>query len=150
MTHRTEDELLAYALEVVESEEERAAIATHLETCPECRGRLESIRADIEAIAGVRPSRLAAGILDRRPRVQVVRAGLGGVRGFPLRAWLRAAALIVIGLVVGFGVGSRVEREPVFISPAYMEASPPAVAASGAAVSDATAVTPGYYESILE
>ena len=138
MTHRNEDELLAYALEAVESEEERAGIARHLEACSDCRARLESMRAEIDAIAGVRPSCRSAQLPSPIPRPSLA------------AAILRAAALIAVGIVAGFGVGSKVPREPVVISPAYVETSPPAAGAEGSAVSDATAIPAAYYEQIVE
>jgi len=149
MTHKNEDELLAFALEVVPTEKERAGIAKHLETCSECRAHLESIRKDIGVIAGVRPSTAVLPALEGRPSVSAARTGEGRAHRLPGYALLRAAALVAVGIVVGFGAGSRVSREPVFVSSAYVETSPTTAPSEGTAVSDATGVPDAYYEQIV-
>jgi len=148
MTHSSEDELLAYALEVVANEEQRADTAAHLQICPECRGRLEGIRADIDAIAGVRACGSTA--LEPEGSQSAIRELVRGQRRFPVYTLLRAAALIVVGVVVGFGAGSRIHREPVFISPAYTEGSVQAAPAESSAVSDATGIPAAYYEEMAK
>jgi len=147
MTHKNEDELLVYALDVVATEEERVATAEHLEACPECRARLESIRADLGTIAGVRPSSSAAKVLEWHPSADWLSAR--GAHRFPGYALLRAAALIAVGVFVGFGTANRIHREPVFISPAYVEVSEPPSPAGASAVSDATDIPAEYYEQLV-
>jgi anti-sigma factor RsiW len=149
MTHKNEDELLAFALDVVAAEKERAGIAAHLECCPECLARMESIRADIGTIAGVRPCSSAAAALEKRPHASAARASARGPHQFPGYALLRAAALVAVGVIVGFGAGSRAHREPVFVSPAYVEASAPAASTEASAVSDATDIPAEYYEQLV-
>jgi hypothetical protein len=138
MTHRTEDELLAYALEVVDSDEERDAIAAHVAECPECRQRLEHLRQDIEVIGGVRPRR------------QVLRTPYPRQRLAVAHGIIRAAALVVLGFLVGLGASSWAGREPVFLSRAYVELSPPDESLTAYTVSDATDVPIEYYEDIAE
>jgi predicted anti-sigma-YlaC factor YlaD len=145
MTHKNEDELLAYALEVVAGDEERASTEAHLAVCADCRARLEAIKADIETIGGVRPC------VEPRPRLHpsAVQPLEPRAHPFPLYAGLRAAALVAAGILVGFGAASRVHREPVFVSPAYVEVSPPAASSQASSVSDATEVPVGYYDQVL-
>jgi hypothetical protein len=138
MTHKTEDQLLAYALEVTASDEERDDITAHLEACSECRERLESLEKDIELIGAVRPRRQALSMPQSSPRQTV---GL---------AILRAAALIVVGFLVGLGTSSWADREPVFLSPTYLVLSPPTDSLPSHTVSDATDIPVEYYEQILE
>jgi anti-sigma factor RsiW len=145
MTHKSEDELLAYALEVTATEEERGDIAAHLRACPECRARLESIRVDIGAIAAVRPRSSSAATPAGGP--STVRTPEPRGYSSPVYMLLRAAALVAVGIVVGFGIGSRLDREPVFLSPSHIETAPPAVE-NGSAPSDATGLSASYYENI--
>jgi len=138
MKHRNEDELLAFALDVVASEEGRVGIAEHLEACPECRARLENIKADIGTIAAVRPTCSVSQVPRSLPR------------SYSTYSILRAAALVAVGVVVGFGAASRFNREPVFVSTAYVETSSREAPAGASAASDATAVPDAYYDEIAE
>ncbi len=138
MKHRDEDELLAFALDVVASEEERGGMAEHLEVCQECRARLEDIKADVGTIAGVRPTCSVSQAPGSLPRT----ASANSI--------LRAAALVAVGVIVGFGAASRFNREPVFVSPAYVETSSREVPAGASAASDATAIPDAYYDEIAD
>jgi anti-sigma factor RsiW len=158
MTHNSEDELLGYALEAIASDEERASIAAHLAVCSECRMRLKNLRKDIEIIGGVGPRQRVLRIPSPRPRA----LGIPGLR--PHIRWtptprpreavthtiLRTAALIVLGILVGFGASRGVHREPEFVSSAYVTLSPPTDSLTGYTVSDATDIPVHYYERLLE
>ena len=52
MTHITEEQLVAYALDDVEAGT-RAAVEAHVDACPECRTSLEEIRATLDASARI-------------------------------------------------------------------------------------------------
>jgi hypothetical protein len=138
MTHNSEDELLGYALEVIASDEERATIAAHLAVCSECRMRLDNLRKDIETIGGVRPRQPVLRIPNPRPR-EVVTYTI-----------LRTAALIVVGILVGFGASKGVHHEPEFMSSGYVTLLPPTDSLRACTVSDATEIPLHYYEQLLE
>ncbi|MCX5800135.1 MAG: hypothetical protein NTX17_01925 [Candidatus Eisenbacteria bacterium] len=138
MTHNSEDQLLGYALEVIAGDEERAGIAAHLAVCSECSTRLEALRKDIEIIGGARPRQRDLRIPSPRPREAVT------------YSILRTAALIVLGILVGFGASKRVHREPEFLSSSYITLSPPTDSIRTYTVSDATEIPAHYYEQLLE
>ncbi|UCF77865.1 MAG: zf-HC2 domain-containing protein [Candidatus Eiseniibacteriota bacterium] len=139
MSHKSEDELLAYALEVIDDEEQRAGIEEHLDACPECRGQLESLKKDIELIGGLRPCRQPFNIPTPRLRESIA------------YSVLRAAAFVAIGFLVGVGASTRTQqREPVFLSASYVTLSPPAEELAAHAVSDATDISARYYEQVPE
>jgi anti-sigma factor RsiW len=129
MTHIDEDRLLAYALEVLESDSEREEISTHLAGCPECRARLGNVQKDIEIIGSLRPYRRVLAVPNPKARRLTV------------YSLLKAAALVVFGVCIGFGASSLVRQEPTAVVPSYFVLSPPDDCLSGCAVSDATAAS---------
>jgi hypothetical protein len=137
MSHIDEDKLLGYVLEVIERQSERDEIAEHLAGCAECRARLEEIRGDVELIGNVRP-------YGQVLRISNPRAQRWGV--YPV---LRAAAMIVLGIFVGFGASSLVHHRPTEVVPPYAVLSPPADCSSGCAATDVTDVPPQYYQRLL-
>ena len=52
MTHITEEQLVAFALDDVEAGT-RAAVEAHVETCAECRASLDEIRATLDHAASL-------------------------------------------------------------------------------------------------
>ena len=136
--HINEDKLLQFALEVSPTDAERAGIAEHLAICSECSARLEELRKDINVIGGIQPRRQELRMPIPRPWHNVL---------YPI---VRAAALFIFGIVVGFGVSNWILREPAYISPSYLTLSPPPDSIGTYAVSDATGISKGYYEYILE
>jgi len=138
MTHKSEDELLKYSLELVANDEERAAIAVHLATCSECQMSLDRLLRDLEIIGSARSHQQA--LLMPHPRRRSIAA----------QGLLRTAALVVLGVLVGFGASMRVHREPALISSSYIAPAPPVDSVTAPAASDATDVPAHYYEQILE
>ena len=138
MTHISEDDLLRYALEVVASDEERTSVAAHLAVCSECRTRLEKLERDIEVIGSV------------RPRPGLLHIPHQHSRQVSTYAILRAAALVVVGVLVGLGASNWVSREPVFVAPAYITLSAPTDSLTSYSVSDATDISVNYYKQLLE
>jgi anti-sigma factor RsiW len=138
MIHINEDKLLQYALEVSPTDAERAVIAEHLATCSECSARLEELRKDIEIIGGIQPRKQELRMPVPRPRHNHV---------YPI---IRAAALFIFGIAVGFGASNWIHRQPAYISPAYLTLSPPPDSVSTQVVSDATEISKRYYEYVLE
>ena len=50
---------------------------------------------------------------------------------------------------MGFGTANWIGREPAEVTYAYLALTPPSDSQAGCAVSDATEVSPSYYEEIL-
>jgi hypothetical protein len=138
MTHIDENKLLAYALEISESDTEKADIAAHVSTCAECRARLENIQKDIDIISGVQPMRRVLHLPSRPAQSNI------------MNTIIRSAALIIFGIFVGFGASKLIHHEPALVSPAYLTMSPPADSLTGYAITDATEIPARYYKNILD
>jgi hypothetical protein len=128
---------MEFALDVISCDADRADIRRHLDACPECRARLQKLLGDIDVIGGIRPR---TALLSRPGRVSQHRLV------YPI---LRAAALIIIGIAVGFGMSNLADRQPACISAAYVALSPPADSIRGYAVSDATGIPASLYDATL-
>lgn len=137
MIHIDDDRILEYALEIC-SDSERSEIAAHLAECSRCGAELGRIQNDLQAIGGVRPRVRLTGMSGRRSRQTIV------------YSILRAAALIVFGILVGYGASSWLHSVPAPVLPSYMKLSPPEDLPTRVAVSDATEIPSRYYQSILE
>jgi len=125
MKHLDEDSLLEYALELNDGAR-REEIARHLESCVDCRARLEQIKADIDVIGSARgkPTMMPPPVVKKSNVVVSL---------------LRVAAILACGIVVGYGAAQLGQTEHICVEPAYLATSPPSSALSGAA-SDATEV----------
>jgi len=126
MKHIDDDWLLEYALETVSGTGERQEIERHIDDCSECRSRLETIRDDLNFIGSLRPrlTEPKAEILPRRKKY------LYGI--------IRAVALIIFGFFIGLGVSGWGDEDEVYVTPCYVQLSPPADSLEGYAQSDAT------------
>ena len=91
MNHIDDDVLMKMALQLLEEGEE-AVLHKHLFVCNDCRVRLERIQQDIELVGSLEPR-------IERPFIPLPRA-----RGLRITAWLRVAALLFAGFVIGYGV----------------------------------------------
>ncbi|MFH1374177.1 MAG: hypothetical protein ABII79_10305 [bacterium] len=136
--HISEDKLIEYALEIVDVDNERAEIEEHLETCQLCRSRLREVRSDIDTISSIRLDRPVAATPSSTTWHDAV---------YPL---LRVAALIVIGLVAGFGTSLWFEDKPARVVSQYVTLSSPADSVSRYAASDATDISSDYYRHMLQ
>jgi hypothetical protein len=137
MNHPTEDDLLRHALEAYESDSERTKTTTHLQECTDCRARLAGIRSDIGVIAGVRPRRRILQLpTPRQAHLSVY-------------ALVRSAALVILGVALGYGLSSQNRREPVQVSSAYVTLAPPADSLRRYAAADATEVPAPYGTAVL-
>jgi hypothetical protein len=128
MSHFNDDELLEYALETGADQAGRVEIDKHLTVCEECRRRLEEIEKDIRAIGDIQPSSPVLRIPRMRPRA-----------GLVYRA-LRAAALVILGIALGFSGSRMIDRRPAVVSPAYITFSAPPDSMISYVVADATSV----------
>ena len=137
MIHIDENRLLEYALEICPGTE-KTEIAGHLAGCSRCSAVLGKIQDDMRAIGGVRPHVRSRGVSNRHSRYTVM---------FSI---LRAAALIIFGIFIGYGASGWLHRAPAPVSPSYIRPSPPEDLLKGIAVSDATEVPLSYYQHILE
>ena len=111
MQHDDLRELVAsYALDAL-PETERAAIAAHLDVCPECTGELASFRAVLSELAYTAPERRAPEALRARVLAAIDREAQLPA-GAPINApsqrrgtnpwWLAAAAVLAAILVGGY------------------------------------------------
>jgi len=135
--HITEDKLLEYALEITDDNVDQAEIEGHLDACQSCRSRLKELRHDIDVIGSIRPPRPVASI-----------PGVSRWNDAVYRL-LRVAALIVVGLAVGFSASAWLEDEPARVASRYLTLSSPADSVSRYAASDATDISSGYYRHML-
>lgn len=138
MSHFNDDELLEYALETGADQAGRAEIAKHVAACPRCHARLEELRKDIGIIGGVRPL---------PPVLRIPRMPSRSNLTYRL---LKAAALVILGIALGFGGSRLIDRQPAVVTPAYTALSPPPDSVSSYAVADATGLPANYYSLILE
>jgi hypothetical protein len=135
MNHIDDDNLLEHVLEACTDANKSDEIERHLAECTECRDRLEQLREDIDVIGGISP---------QRPRLIIPkrRAGTGYSN-------LRAAALLIFGIFIGFGAGNLMHHPQTYVSPSYVDLRPPELTASAPAESDATGIPQTYYDRML-
>jgi anti-sigma factor RsiW len=138
MNHFNDDELLEYALETGADQSVRAEIARHVAACPECRARFEELREDMGIIGGIRP----IPPVSRIPRMRM--------RSSLVYSILRAAALVILGIALGFGGSRMIDRQPAVVTPAYTALSPPPDSVSSYVVADATGLPTSFYKHVLE
>lgn len=125
MTHFSEDDLLAFALETDASPSKRAEVAAHLGACAACRALLATVERDLGILGGIEPRGRAVPMRARRLRPRVPH-------------FLQAAALLGLGFVLGFGLAGWTRHEAACIAPAFFDPSPPADSLMLYAASDAT------------
>ena len=143
MTEHPLDDLAAYALGVLEADEQRA-VGAHLDGCPTCRAEAGALARTVWTIAETAdratPGRLRGAIVDRahrdgaapaRPRASF---WSGVFRPVPLIVPLALAAVLVVALV-GYGSARRdADRYAVAVS-SVVGAKVVPLTATGAAVS---------------
>ena len=134
MNHITEDNLLAYALETDNGDDHRD-IENHLQSCPQCRKRLAKVRSDIDKIAGIGTPPL--------DKPAVIPPG----RQSDLRPLLRAAAVLVIGMAIGYSAALWTQSEPVTVRPQYMSPAAAHDSIAQYAISDVTGLAQRHYQS---
>ena len=136
MKHISEDDLLRQVLEALDDTEPHAGITDHLASCAECQGRLHGVQRDVDMLGGLRPYRRVLRVPGPAPRRNVV------------NQILRVAALVIAGVVAGFGASRLSDHTPVPVVPAYVELAPPLEESMGYAVTDATGVPAAYDDEL--
>ena len=143
MTEHPLDDLAAFALGVLEADEQRA-VSAHLDGCPTCRAEAAALAATVWTIAETAgrstPVRLRGAIVDRARRTGTAPARVsasfwsGLFRPVPLVAPLALAAVLVLALVGYAGARRDADRYLIAVSSAVGAKVVP-LAATGAAVS---------------
>ena len=111
MNHIDEDLLMKYALQLLEKQE-AAALTEHLSECSDCRVRLDGVRQEIELIGSL------------EPKIEFPPIPLPKARGIRIPVWLRAAALLFAGFMIGYGASLFSEDQVVIVVPHRVSASP--------------------------
>ncbi len=137
MIHPDDDKLLDYALEIHSDELSDIEITDHLAACPGCRTRLENLRRDIDIIGGIRPNRPMLTMTTPRRLSDL------------LYQAVRVAALILLGMAVGYSASNWIHNRSALVSPAYITLSPPPDSLGNCPVPDAMELSQAYYENIL-
>ncbi len=130
MTHYDEDQLLTFELGTLPEDRIAAEINAHLADCDLCRSRLEAIRKSIGVIASIR-LKTTAGKNRRAGKVSRT-----------MMLTLRAAALLLIGLIIGYAAANSAHRPRACVSGMYLNNHALADSLAGRAVADAVAVSP--------
>jgi len=125
MSHPHDDKLLELALELLDADASQA-VRDHLRVCEECRARFERIERTNALLGGITPSADLPALPVRRARVHAFR---------PI---LRAAAVLLLGFVCGYGTSLLVRPEPVTVVPSYFIGTAPADSLARYPASDAT------------
>jgi len=119
--HPDHDTLLKYALQTL-SAGEAGKIRKHVGACRGCRARVERLEREIGLLGSIRPQLSAA--IPPLPRKSMPWPSV----------WLRAAAILVVGFLLGLSTAQFVQPRPVDVVEQYVVPQPPE-ATSGAAVS---------------
>jgi anti-sigma factor RsiW len=113
MKHPDEDTMLKSVLGILEEPEERQ-LQEHVKECPECQARLEKLLNDTKIIGSLELDIISPTIPLPKPM---------RINWMPL---LRAAALLLIGFMVGFGSSNLSHREAVNVIPQRLQVASPA------------------------
>jgi len=125
MNHPHDDDLLKFALELLDEDDARE-IEDHVKTCRECHAKLARIREEATLLGSVQCAAAAPEFPRRRAKSRV------------LYVALRAAALLLIGFLAGYGTSNLTCPPPVNVIAASEKLSPPADSLTRYAFSDAT------------
>jgi hypothetical protein len=98
MTHLSEDQLLALALDIA-SPEEKQGRRSHLASCASCSDQLRLIERDIEVISSLTPDLHVIPSPQRKRTTQFASV-------------LRAAATLLVGVAIGSIATARLMTEP--------------------------------------
>lgn len=128
MTHISEDQLLKYALELLDDKADITEIETHLKECDECLLKYKKINTEIDIIGGLE--------IDKDIPMPV-RASNRKSKSFSL---FRIAAILVIGFALGYTSAKFFQKESSTVTASRLEASIPPDSLLGQPVSDATTV----------
>ncbi|MBI4268914.1 MAG: zf-HC2 domain-containing protein [Candidatus Rokubacteria bacterium] len=99
-------ELFSALIDEALTADERRALDGHLAGCGDCRRELERFRGTVALVRGLEPARAPAGFADRvlaaaRPTPRWRRLARALVFPLPLKLPLEAAAIVLVGVIVG-------------------------------------------------
>ena len=112
MNHIDNDTLLKFVLELLDDQENKR-IQEHLSQCERCRATLENTQRQIDII----------GSID--PEIDALHYPLPRAQHISFLPVLKAAALVLIGFVVGVGTANLHQPEQVNVVPQHIELSSP-------------------------
>ena len=115
-THPSQDSLLKHALGTLEGDEGRR-VSRHLGVCAACRRKVAQLEGEIAVLAGVRPElEIAPPPLPRKAAPVVT-------------SWLRVAAMLAVGFLMGLFAGRLLQERPVEVVQQYLVPQPPSLPA---------------------
>lgn len=127
MNHPHDDDLLKFALELLDEQEARE-IEDHTKNCRECRAKLARVREETNLLGSVQCAAAAPEFPRKKANSRV------------LYVALRAAALLLIGFLAGYGTSNLTCPPPVNVIAASEKLSPPADSLTRYAFGDATEI----------
>ena len=132
MSHPNEDQLLKLVLELLDADETRQ-IEEHLTKCEPCRQRMEELQHQTEMIGSIEPE------IEREfyPLPVIKR-----VRSMTL---FKAAALIIIGFLAGYGASQLSQPEPVNVVPQRIQVTSDEGSVTDFTVCESVDLTGGKY-----
>lgn len=105
MSHRTDDELLGFILGVL-NESAATEIHDHVQSCRDCADRLRQLEIEIGGLRDITPAVIAPPLPRRKQHAPP--------------GWIfKAAALLLIGFLSGFGASQLTSPQPVTVVPQY-------------------------------
>jgi len=114
--HVGNDGLLKYRMELLEEKEARE-IRVHLQTCRKCRSLLERVEDDLRRIKGFDPA------------VEAVVPLLPAARRGRVQSFLRVAAILAVGFLLGAATSESLRAPLVDVVPQNLITRPPSTSA---------------------
>ncbi|MBM4169404.1 MAG: hypothetical protein FJ215_09635 [Ignavibacteria bacterium] len=111
--HVKNDELLKYQMDLLE-EGKAKSIRQHLKRCRTCRSALDRAKADLHVIGGF------------NPEMEIIVPPLPTSSSSRVQSFLRVAAILAIGFLLGVLTSESLRSPAVEIVPQHFVGSPPA------------------------
>jgi anti-sigma factor RsiW len=132
MNHPNEDQLMKLALELLDTDETRQ-IEEHLAECEQCQQQLKELRRQTDMIGSIEPE------IDREYYPLPV------IKRFRSVTLLKAAALIIIGFLAGYGASQLSQPEPVNVVPQRIQVTSDEGSVKDFTVCESVDLTGGRY-----
>lgn len=100
MKHPDENTLLKYVLELLESEEE-TLVKIHIEKCENCKEKYKQIKDGTNLLKGF------------DPEIETGNMSLPVKKEFIFSFWLKAAAILLIGFILGYYTAIQINSKEV-------------------------------------